>query len=76
LLPGRFRVEITASRLTNRKVLDPFRGKMVVREEQFIPTKYNSQSELEVVIGSGAPNRLDFALTSEKAPPIPNKSAR
>jgi len=64
LLPGKFRVEITASRLTNKRAVDPFSGKMVTLEEQYIPAKYNSESKLEAEVRSSGPNRADFALTS------------
>ena len=65
LLPGKFRVEITASRLTDKKVMDPMRGKMVTLEEQIIPAKYNSQSELQAKVAAEGRNQFEFALTSK-----------
>jgi hypothetical protein len=51
LLPGVFRVEITASRLTGKQIRDPLRG-MVPEEIQFIPAKYNTASQLTLTIPS------------------------
>ena len=65
LLPGKFRVEITASRPTGEKAVAPITGKMVTIEEQYLPAKYNEQSQLEASVGSGGPNRFEFAITSK-----------
>jgi hypothetical protein len=65
LLPGKFRVEITAMRPTNKQRTDPFSGKMVTLDEQYIPAKYNTASELEAVIGPDAAKPLDFQLASK-----------
>ena len=58
LLPGKFRVEITAMRPTDRKTLDHFSGKMVTISEQYIPAKYNKESTLEAVVESGGSNHF------------------
>jgi hypothetical protein len=65
LLPGRFRVEITAMRPTNKTRRDHFTGKIVTLEEQFIPAKFNSESQLEAVVAANGPNRFAFKLTSK-----------
>jgi hypothetical protein len=62
--PGKFRVEITASRTTDKKIRDPIRG-MVTTEEQYIPAKYNVNSELELTVAPGNGNvAKSFALTN------------
>ena len=50
LLPGTFRVEITASRPTGQEVRTRFSSQPVVLEEQIIPAKYNKNSQLEITI--------------------------
>jgi hypothetical protein len=65
LLPGKSRVEITASRLTGKTGLNPFSGEMVPLEEQFIPAVYNSKSTLESVVEASGPDRFEFATTSK-----------
>ena len=62
---GTFRVEITAIRKTGKKVTDPKEGKLVDELEQFIPTRYNQQSELTATVSEEGPNRFEFALKSE-----------
>jgi hypothetical protein len=64
VLPGKFRVEITASRTTDKKIRDRLTGNMVSLEEQYIPAKYNNASKLEAEIGASGRQRLDFAITS------------
>ncbi|MEA1951327.1 MAG: hypothetical protein U9N87_08080 [Planctomycetota bacterium] len=61
---GTFRVEITASRKTGRQVTDQF-GNPVDEMAQYIPTKYNRQSELTVEIKADTPNKLKFDLASQ-----------
>jgi hypothetical protein len=65
LMPGKFRVEITASRPTGEKAVAPITGKMVAIEEQYLPAKYNEQSLLEASVESSGPNRFEFAITSK-----------
>jgi hypothetical protein len=65
VLPGKFRVEITASRKTDKKIRDRLTGNMVPLEEQYIPARYNEDSKLEAEIGSSNARRLEFAITSK-----------
>lgn len=60
-LPGTFRVEITASRKTTRKVPDAS-GAMIEAFEQYIPAQYNQQSKLTAEVKAGGPNQFDFQL--------------
>lgn len=61
---GTFRVEITATRKTGRKVMDPMLGKEVDDITQYIPMRYNRQSELTAEVTEGS-NQFEFALTSK-----------
>ena len=61
---GKFRVEITASRPSGKKIPHPMTGEMIEATEQFLPAKYNKQSELQVEITEGT-NQLEFPLTSK-----------
>ena len=61
---GKFRVEITATRPSNRKVMDPESGQMVNAPLQFIPPKYNTQSILTADVKSGEDNSFKFELKS------------
>ena len=62
LSAGTFRVEITASRKTGRKVMDPVRRIEVDEMEQVIPQRYNRQSELTREITTDGPNQFTFEL--------------
>jgi hypothetical protein len=63
-MPGKFRVEITAIRKTDKKVQDPILG-LVPLEEQYIPAKYNDSSQLEIDVPAGGGTiTKDFALTN------------
>ncbi len=64
LLPGGFRVEITASRPTGKQFRDLV-GNMVTLEEQYIPAKYNTESKLEAEIGDDGSCHLEFVITSK-----------
>jgi hypothetical protein len=64
VMSGKFRVEITASRKTGRKVKDAILGKMVDEYEQYIPPRYNDQSELTADMRADGPNRFEFVLKS------------
>lgn len=64
LMPGEFRVEIQAVRKTGKTVDDPLFGPTDV-EEQYLPTRYNKQSELTAEIVPGQSNELNFELKSE-----------
>ena len=50
LLPGKFRVEITASRPTGKEVNTRFSDQPVILQQQYIPDKYNKNSQLEITI--------------------------
>ena len=65
LFAGKFRVTITASRPSGRKVHNPTMNKTVDGYEQYIPSRYNTASELEVDVERGATKRLEFALVSD-----------
>ena len=62
---GTFRVEITASRKTGRKVKDPMLGHEMDETVQFIPVRYNRQSKLTAVVTEAGPNRFTFPLTTK-----------
>lgn len=61
---GRHKVEIRASR--------PMPGVTVAGMgnvyEDYVPSRYNSATELHAEVRSGAENRFDFALVGEKTP--------
>jgi hypothetical protein len=62
---GTFRVEITAVRKTGKKVISPKDNQLVDEVQQYIPAKYNQQSELTVTVSEQGPNRFDFPLSSK-----------
>jgi hypothetical protein len=62
---GTFRVEITAVHSTGRKVTRPQDGKLIDESEQFIPARYNRQSELTATVGDNGSNRFPFVLKSK-----------
>ena len=64
---GTFRVEITAVRNTGRKVKSFHMGQSIEKDEseQYIPARYNSQSELTATVSEQGPNRFEFALKSK-----------
>jgi hypothetical protein len=70
LLPGEYRVAINAFRGTGKKTWDgmgdanvPASQKRYVGElEQYIPAKYNDQTELTATIAAGKINHLKFDL--------------
>ena len=61
---GTFRVAITATRLTGKKVMG-LDLVMIDESEQFIPVRYNRQSELTAEVTEDGPNQFDFALISK-----------
>lgn len=63
-LAGHFRVEITASKPSGRKIPDRFGGQMIDEILQFLPARYNTESELIVEVREGEPNHFDFPLLS------------
>lgn len=62
---GKFRVEVTASRPTKKKMPDPITGRPAEVYEQFIPEKYNKRSELEAEVQANGPNDFEFSVTSK-----------
>ena len=62
---GKFRVEITAKRETGQKVPDELSDTMVDQFEQYLPARYNSQSELVAEVTDTGPNEFQFELASE-----------
>ena len=64
-MAGRFCVEITASRPVGRTTIDIETGERVQDLEQYLPPRYNSQSELEVEVTPGGGNTFQFDLQSE-----------
>lgn len=63
-LAGRFRVEISASR-PGESFVPGMDGQMVPAYEQFLPARYNSESELRVDVGASGKNSFDFVLHSD-----------
>ena len=61
--PGRFRVEITAMRETGRSLNDPVFGPTDV-EEQYLPPRYNTHTELTADISNETSDALNFNLKS------------
>ena len=61
---GSYRVEIEAGRSTGRQELDET-GRLVDQVEQYIPTRYNRQSELTVEVTDSGPNEFTFDLMSD-----------
>jgi len=62
---GTFRVEISATRKTGRKVMDAMLGRKVDEIVQYLPTRYNQQSKLTAQVQGDGPNRFEFTLSSE-----------
>ncbi|HLA85800.1 MAG TPA: hypothetical protein VJL29_13500 [Thermoguttaceae bacterium] len=62
---GTFRVEITAMRQGKQVRIDPETGGKYLLNEQYLPARYNTKSELTADIKEGQPNKLEFALVSK-----------
>jgi len=63
-MPGKFRVEITAMRPSGKMVPNRFTGNMMMLEEQYVPDKYNKNSQLELTVPSERGTvAKDFELT-------------
>ena len=65
---GTFRVEITASGKTGRKLKDHRTGELYDEIAQFLPARYNRQSELTADVQAAGPNRFEFTLSSQPKP--------
>lgn len=71
-MPGSFRIEITATRKTGNKVydstaemMDPsVKDGMVDEIEQYIPARYNQNSNLTADVHSDGDNHFEFVLQS------------
>ncbi|MBN2022210.1 MAG: hypothetical protein JW809_05405 [Pirellulales bacterium] len=61
---GSFRVEIVAMRPNGRFAVDPETGEKIPLREQYLPARYNTQSELTAEIAEGRPNELVFEIVS------------
>ena len=61
---GAFRVEITAQRKTGRRINSDTAAGMVDQREQFLPARYNRESQLTAEVKPG-PNQFEFKLTSK-----------
>ena len=62
---GKFRVEITSSRPSQRMTMNAETGKAMNIPEQYIPLKYNTQSQLTAEVKKGEDNKFPFDLTSK-----------
>ena len=62
---GTFRVEVTAMRAGSRKKYDPETNQKIAVPEQYIPAKYNSESELTATIAAKQSSPVEFALRSK-----------
>jgi hypothetical protein len=62
---GTFRVDITAAGPTGRKVPNLRGDGMMDEYTQYLPARYNSQSELTATVTEKGPNRFEFALMSK-----------
>lgn len=69
VLTGEFRVEITAMRNTGKKVpvidLATGENKVVDETAQYIPARYNQQSELTAEVSPQGSNQFDFSIKSK-----------
>ena len=61
---GTFRVEITAMCKTGKKVKDPMLGVLVDEYEQYVPARYNRESQLTADVQGDGPNQFEFKLNS------------
>ncbi len=61
---GKFLVQITATRKTSKQVMNYALDEMIDEIEQFLPLRYNRQSELTAEVTASGPNQFVFALTS------------
>lgn len=59
-MPGEFQVEILATRESKRVALDIETDEPYAVHEQYIPPRYNSETELSVVVKESGP--FDFDL--------------
>lgn len=62
--PGEFRVKINASRETGEMIPGPS-GVDIPKREDYIPEKYNKNTELTAEVAPVNPNAIDFDLMDE-----------
>ncbi len=65
-LGGTFHVEITADRETGQTLQDPDSGRSFAAMEQYLPPRYNVESELTAEVKVGHINQFEFALKSNE----------
>ena len=65
LMPGKYRVVIRALRDTNETYFNDESGEDEVVREQYIPEKYNTNTELTIELTADGPSNFDFNLSSE-----------
>jgi hypothetical protein len=63
--PGNYRVEIVAFRPSGKKEFDIDEQAEVDVEVQYLPKKYNSQSELTADVTADGANEFEFKLSSK-----------
>ncbi|MEA1949915.1 MAG: hypothetical protein U9N87_00905, partial [Planctomycetota bacterium] len=68
VLPGSFRVEITASRKTGRKTRDRVSGELTDVFAQYLPPQYNSNSKLTYEVKGGGENSFRVCVEFEMNP--------
>lgn len=61
---GKFRVEVTASRPSGRKVPDRYTGKLTESFEQYIPGAYNVESQMFADVKASEKNYFEFSVHS------------
>ena len=62
---GKFRVEITASHASGRRVADRLGGKPIDEYVQYLPSKYNTDSALTIEVKNDELNHFDFPLVTK-----------
>ena len=67
-LPGKYRVEIKATRKTGKQIktdMHPDGDSLVDQIEQFVPPRYNTQSTLAADVREGVNEGVNFKLTTK-----------
>ena len=64
LFPGTFQVSITAYRGTGKMQIYELTGEEYEVHEQYLPARYNQQSELSVEVAESGKNHFEFHLES------------
>jgi hypothetical protein len=62
--PGKYRVEIRASRKTGKKIRERGMPEPVDELVQYLHARYNNESELTAEVTAAGPNRFEFPLSS------------